>query len=106
MVRAATLAIFLIASTVVSSAESQNAATDARQRDAFLSELQRASRAGDRNTIAAMIRYPITIAIGGFRVPFRDAAAFLERYDEWAAAVHAIVDTPLTGGSCTIDTGP
>jgi hypothetical protein len=82
MVRAATLAIFLIASTVISSAESQNAAADARQRDAFLSELQRASQAGDRSTIAAMIRYPITIAIGGFRVPFRDAAAFLERYDD------------------------
>ncbi len=29
-----------------------------------------------------MIRYPITISIGGLRVPFRDAAGLLERYDD------------------------
>jgi hypothetical protein len=50
--------------------------------DVFLTELQRASQANDRNTIAALIRYPITISIGGLRVPFADAAGFLERYDD------------------------
>ena len=50
--------------------------------DAFLTQLQRASQANDRNAIAALIRYPIAISIGGLRVPFADAASFLERYDD------------------------
>ena len=50
--------------------------------DTFVAELQRASQANDRNAIAGMIRYPITIAIGGVRVPLTDAAAFLARYDD------------------------
>ena len=50
--------------------------------DAFLTQLQRASQANDRDTIAALIRYPITISIAGLRVPFADAASFLERYDD------------------------
>ena len=50
--------------------------------DAFLTQIQRASQANDRNTIAALIRYPITISIAGLRVPFADAASFLERYDD------------------------
>ena len=29
-----------------------------------------------------MIRYPITVSIGGVRVPFADATAFLARYDD------------------------
>jgi hypothetical protein len=50
--------------------------------DTFLTQLQRASQANDRNAIAAMIRYPITILIGGLRVPFANAASFLERYED------------------------
>lgn len=50
--------------------------------DTFLAQLQRASQANDRNAIAGMIRYPITIAIGGVRVPFADAASLLARYDD------------------------
>jgi hypothetical protein len=50
--------------------------------DAFLTQLQRASQANDRNAIAALIRYPITISISGLRVPFADAASFLDRYDD------------------------
>jgi hypothetical protein len=50
--------------------------------DAFLAQLQRASQANDRNAIAALIRYPIIISIGGLRVPFADASSFLERYDD------------------------
>jgi len=56
--------------------------------DAFLTQLQRASQTNDRTTVAALIRYPITISIGGLRVPFADAASFLERYDD-------IFNTPL-----------
>ncbi len=50
--------------------------------EAFLVELQRATQAGDRAAIAAMLQYPITISIDGLRVPFAEAAAFLERYDD------------------------
>lgn len=50
--------------------------------EVFLGQLQRASQAGDRAAIAAMVRYPITISIGGLRIPFADAAAFLARYDD------------------------
>lgn len=49
--------------------------------EGFLAQLQRASEAGDRAAIAAMVRYPITISIGGLRIPFADPAALLERYD-------------------------
>lgn len=48
----------------------------------FLSELQRASAAGDAAAIAAMVEYPIAISIGGLRVPFGNAAEFVERYDD------------------------
>ena len=70
--------------------------------DAFLTQLQRASQADDRNTIAALIRYPITISIGGLRVPFADAASFLERYDD-------IFNAPLRDAiarGTAIDTNP
>ena len=47
---------------------------DSRQIDAFLAQLQRASQAATV-MVAAMIRYPIIVGIGGLRVPFTDAAA-------------------------------
>lgn len=56
--------------------------TNARQVVTFLAELQRASRNGDRSAVAALIHYPVVVMIGGLRVPFTDAAALLERYDE------------------------
>jgi hypothetical protein len=50
--------------------------------EVFLAQLQRASKADDRDVIASMIRYPITISIAGLRVPFTDAAGILARYDD------------------------
>jgi hypothetical protein len=82
MLRAAALAILLLISAAIPRAQSQNSANDSRQADAFLSQLQRATQAGDRNAVAAMIRYPIIIGIGGLRVPFTDAAGLLARYDD------------------------
>ena len=41
--------------------------------EAFLGRLQRASLTDDRRAIADMIRYPITVSIGGLRVPFSSA---------------------------------
>ena len=52
------------------------------QLETFLAQLQRALQSGDGDAIAAMIRYPVTISIGGFRVPFADAASVLSRYDD------------------------
>jgi hypothetical protein len=54
----------------------------AAELDAFLTGLQRALQRDDRPAIAGLIRYPITIAIAGFRVPFADAASVLGRYDD------------------------
>jgi hypothetical protein len=50
--------------------------------EGFFAQLQRASQANDRAAIAAMVHFPITISIGGLRVPFTNAAGFLERYDD------------------------
>ena len=52
------------------------------QLEPFLAQLQLAVQSGDRNTVAGMIRYPITISIGGLRVPFADASSVLSRYDD------------------------
>ena len=65
--------------------------SDARQIEMFLAELQRASRHGERGAVAALIQYPLTITIAGFRVPFADSAALLERYD--AIFTPALQDT-------------
>jgi hypothetical protein len=82
MPRAVALAILVLVSADIPRAQSQKPANDSRQIDAFLAQLQRASQAGDRNAIAAMIRYPIIVGIGGLRVPFTDVAGFLARYDD------------------------
>lgn len=55
--------------------------TDVRQVEAFLSELQRASRDDDRKALAALFHYPTMVTISGLRIPFADASALLERAD-------------------------
>jgi len=49
--------------------------------DALLAELQRAVARDDRQAVAAMIRYPITIAVAGMRIPMQDSAALVQSYD-------------------------
>jgi hypothetical protein len=49
--------------------------------DALLTELQRAISRDDRQAVAALIQYPITVATAGLRIPIRDAAALVESYD-------------------------
>ena len=73
MLRAALAAILLLAPAADSRAQSL---------DAFLVQLRRAVQADDRVAIAGMIRFPITVGMVGLRVPFKDAPAFLERYDD------------------------
>lgn len=81
MARAATFAAVLLLAVALR-AQTEIPARDPAEIKTFLTQLRRASEANDRHTIATMIRYPITISIGGLRVPFADAAAFLQRYDD------------------------
>jgi hypothetical protein len=82
MARAATFAALLVLAVALRG-HTQVPAADAGAIQTFFTQLQRASQANDRNAIARMIQYPITISIaGGLRVPFADAAALLERYDD------------------------
>jgi hypothetical protein len=73
MLRAAFAAILLLAPAVNSGAQSL---------DVFLTQLRRATQADDRVAVAGMIRFPITVGILGLRVPFTDAPALLERYED------------------------
>lgn len=76
------ITIAMVAPCTGGSAQSQGSEAVAPQLETFLSDLQRASQSDDREAIAAMIRYPITISIAGLRVPFADAASVLARYDD------------------------
>jgi hypothetical protein len=49
--------------------------------DALLTELQRAISRDNRQAVAALVQYPITVATAGLRIPIRDAAALVESYD-------------------------
>jgi hypothetical protein len=71
MLRAALVAVMLLALPAVSSAQ-----------DVFLAQLRRAVQGDDRAAVVGAMRYPITIAIGGLRLPFADATSVLERYDD------------------------
>ena len=73
MLRAAFAAILLLAPAADSRAQSL---------DAFLIQLRSAVQAGDRVAVAGMMRFPITVSMVGLRVPFKDAPAFVERYDD------------------------
>jgi hypothetical protein len=49
--------------------------------DALLVELQRAIRGDDRQAVAALIQYPITIATAGIRIPIHDSASMIKSFD-------------------------
>jgi len=72
----------VLASILATQAKKQSSSAPAPQLDAFLLELQRAIAADERDAVAAMMRYPITMSIGGLRVPFGDTASVLDRYDD------------------------
>lgn len=80
MVRALVLTLAIAA---VASGLAQSPALDP-QLETFLVDLQRAVASGDRQAVAAMIRYPLTVSIAGagLRVPINDAPDFLARYDD------------------------
>ena len=80
MIRSAAIAFLLV--TAPRLLEAQSSPADTTRLVTFLSQLQRASAADDRGGVAALLRYPITISIGGLRVPFSDAASVIARYDD------------------------
>src|SRR5262245_1811267 len=49
--------------------------------DKFLANLQRACASGDRGALAGMVQYPLTVFAGGWNIPVKDRAAFLQYYD-------------------------
>jgi hypothetical protein len=76
------LATCLCASALGVDAQQQTPSPQTSELEAFLVQLQRAVAADDRNAVTAMMRYPITISIGGLRVPFADPTGVLDRYDD------------------------
>ena len=53
------------------------------QLDTFIAQLRSAAQTNDRTAIAAMIRYPLMLSIGGgVRIPIADTPTFLARYDD------------------------
>jgi hypothetical protein len=69
------IAVFLLGS-LLTAAPPSNA-----RLDAFLVELQRASARDDRRALAAMVEYPLTVFAGGWNIPLKDRATFLQSYD-------------------------
>lgn len=47
----------------------------------FLAGVQRACTRGDRAALASMVQYPLTVFAGGWNIPVKDRAAFLQSYD-------------------------
>jgi hypothetical protein len=56
------------------------APADARL-DAFLASVQRACASNDRRAMAALVLYPLTVFAGGWNIPVKDRAAFVQSYD-------------------------
>jgi hypothetical protein len=68
--------------------------------DAFVAEFRSAVARNDRDAVATMIAYPITIFVGGVRVPVRDREAFVKHYDTFITAeVKAAVAAPRGVGA-------
>src|SRR5438093_12286929 len=49
--------------------------------DTFLANVQRACARGDRAALAGMVQYPLTVFAGGWNIPVKDRATFLQSYD-------------------------
>jgi hypothetical protein len=65
----------------VASAAGQRSSLDEAAVIQFVRELQRNLARDDRPAIAARVRYPLTVFVGGVRIPISSAAALIEQYD-------------------------
>ena len=73
------LRVFVAAFTVLSLVAVGRAQTPY---ETFLSQLQAAVRRDDRAAVASLVKFPIIVSMAGVRMPFPNAAALLERYDD------------------------
>ena len=71
--------------------------------DAFLANLQRACARGDRAALAGMVQYPLTVFAGGWNIPVKDRATFLQSYD---AFFTEDVKEAITGASTRLRLDP
>ena len=55
---------------------------DASQVPKFITSLQKAVAAGDKQAVAGMVSYPLMVTLGGQDVELDGAAAFVARYDQ------------------------
>jgi hypothetical protein len=74
----------LIVSATGAHAQSRYAAAgihDERLVDTFVADLQRAVAGDEREAVAGLVQYPLTVLVGGLRLPVRSPADLLEYYD-------------------------
>jgi hypothetical protein len=77
-------AALLVVSATGAHAQSRYAAAgvhDERLVETFVADLQRAVARDDREAVAGMVQYPLTVLVGGLRLPVRSPADLLEYYD-------------------------
>jgi len=91
-----------VAVLAVASLLAAAAPPDARL-DAFLANLQRACARGDRAALAGMVQYPLTVFAGGWNIPVKDRATFLQSYD---AFFTEDVKEAITGASTRLRLDP
>ncbi|HKU94952.1 MAG TPA: hypothetical protein VJR58_06730 [Vineibacter sp.] len=79
---------------------------DHRPYRTFFADLKTAIEAGNRQAIAAMVSYPLTVKIGGRELSLRSASDLLARYDQVVTArVTAAVRKQTYGALFARDTG-
>jgi len=71
----------VLAIAVATSAAGQRSSLDEGAVMQFVRELQRNIARDDRQAIAARVRYPLTVFVGGVRIPISSVAALVEQYE-------------------------
>jgi hypothetical protein len=71
----------VLAIAVATSAAAQRSSLDEGAVMQFVRELQRILARDDRQAIAARVRYPLTVLVGGVRIPIPSPAALIENYE-------------------------
>src|SRR4029077_15291640 len=82
----------VLAIAVAASAAGQRSSLDEGAVLQFVRELQRNLARDDRQAIAARVQYPLTVLVGGVRIPISSAAALMENYElVFPPALRAVV---------------
>jgi hypothetical protein len=95
------VAVVLVLMGVAGQAQSRYAAAgiaDDRLVESFVADLQQAVAKDDRHAVAKMGQYPLTVLVGGMRLPVREAADLIEYYDTiFTADLKALIARASTG---------